>query len=96
MIRSASSNFQFTKNVLVGKEAKHLGEAFLEIPVFGWSILSRRLWNVNLLDLDVRHAENIYKQMGKEGKILLTDTQMREVTIHAEDKQSTNRKKEDT
>jgi riboflavin synthase len=46
--------------------------------------------------LDVRHAENIYKQMGKEGKILLTNTQMIEVTIHAEDKQSTNRKKEDT
>jgi hypothetical protein len=36
--------------------------------------------------LDVRHAENIYKQMGKEGKILLTNTQMREVTIHAKDK----------
>jgi len=35
MIRSASSNFQFTKNVLVGEAAKHLGEAFLEIPVFG-------------------------------------------------------------
>jgi hypothetical protein len=35
MIRSSSSNFQFTKNVLVGKEAKHFGEAFLEIPVFG-------------------------------------------------------------